>query len=147
MVDAKEQGQSKEGEKDCTTEGEENKGARSLPSLSSCGDMGPTVYERRVRDREDRMVKRAIREKWPIPEHMRARAVEVLSQVIESGEHRDKVSAVRALVSMEAQNMAAAGEGQVNSPVSTHIRNLIIQVGKGTDLPSLPADVVHTNQE
>ena len=116
------------------------------PLLASHGVYGEGTLAKRSSDLH--MALRAVRQKWPIPEDKREWLVSVLLDgAANATDWRDRIASVRGLISMEAQNMAAAGEGQVNSPVSTHIRNLIIQVGKGTDLPSLPADVVHTNQE
>lgn len=81
--------------------------------------------------RDERLVLRAIREKWPIPEDKRPWCVEVLLRVAETADNpRDRVAAIRALVSMEGQNMEARGEKSAPSTVNVTIAEQVVQIGR-----------------
>lgn len=80
---------------------------------------------------DTRILARAIRERWPIPDHARPAAVQALLAVLDdsSALHRDRVMAVKALATLEAQNMAASGEGNVLGQAA-RLAEAIVQLGR-----------------
>lgn len=65
---------------------------------------------RRQGTRDTRILERAIREQWPVPDDIRAAIVERQAAIATSGEvsPREATSAARCLVSMTQQNQAGA---------------------------------------
>jgi hypothetical protein len=122
---------------DSEEEGAEEGVLSTAESLPTGGGYGEKASSRRLRSNSDaRLVMRAVRNKWPIPENKRQYVVDTMFWVLEHGEAKDKCSAARTLVSMEGQNMALNNEGQ-QSPITVNIRNAILQAGQEL-LPSPP---------
>jgi hypothetical protein len=71
------------------------------------GDYGGGVSAKRVRLEETRMLERALRERWPIPEHYREAIVtrQIRIAIDPGSSSREATSAARCLVSMEGQNL------------------------------------------
>ena len=73
----------------------------------SSGDYGGGVSARRVSMTHTRMIERALREGWPIPDEHRPAIVsrQVRIALSKSSSPREATSAARCLVSMEQQNL------------------------------------------
>ena len=73
------------------------------------------------------MLGRALRGKWPIPEHLYERAIQVFECAMSNPEttDRDRVYAVKALAQLEAQNMEARGEKQSSGNTTYNTVNIL----------------------
>ena len=93
---------------------------------------------------DTRLLARAIRERWPIPDEARPKAVAALLAVLEDGSalHRDRVMAVKALATLEAQNMAQQGVGAKGPDLHIHgdVSQLVLQAGRLLADGSAPSD-------
>jgi len=122
------------------TEAEEGQHRTQSPSLPLPLALSPGGLGGKTRDA--RLIERAIRERWPIPDDMRPLAVKVLRRVMEDegAPARDRIAAVKALATLEGQNMEARGEkgSATHQNIGSIILN-IIQQEKDALLPSLPS--------
>ena len=75
----------------------------------SLGDYGGGVSAKRVRMEHTRMIERALREQWPIPDEFREPVVkrQVRIAIDPESSPREATSAARCLVSMQQQNQEA----------------------------------------
>jgi hypothetical protein len=123
------------------TQGRDAEGSPPSPAPAplSRGDMGPRVYERKIKDQEARLLARAVREGWNVSPKEKPKVVARMLRIVENGIDRDAVSAARALVSMEAQDMEARGEKQQGSTINYNLTQIIHQAGQQLrDASSLP---------
>ena len=89
--------------------------------------------------KDARMIRRAIEERWPIPDDMRPLAVQALRRVMECGDApaRDRVAAVKALATLEAQNMAGQGERQAAGGSHVTIGQLVVNAVREIEVSPL----------
>jgi hypothetical protein len=73
------------------------------------GDYGGCVSARRVSLETTRMIERAVRERWPIPDEARGKVVNRQVRIATSkrSSPREATSAARCLAAMDSQNLAA----------------------------------------
>lgn len=79
--------------------------------------------------KDARLVARALKEHWPISAEMKEQAIAVLVRVMSdpNAPTRDRVTAVKALVAANGQNIQAAQE-QPTSAANTSIGQMIVQI-------------------
>ena len=118
----------------------------SQPPPSANGDMGPRVYERKIKNQEARLLARAVREGWNVPAEKKPAVVARMIRIVEDGIDRDAVSAARALVSMESQDMDARGEGKTSGNTTYNYTLNVMEAGaeaarllQGQPLPPPPS--------
>lgn len=70
------------------------------------GGQGPDEVAK-PNTRDARLLERAVKQRWPLSESAKARAVEVVTEIIDDPDssERAKIASVRAMATMESQNM------------------------------------------
>lgn len=82
-----------------------------------------------------KMVRRALRERWPIPDHMRPKIVDRLVTIAtDSPDDGDAIKASSVLRSMDADNLAAVIEANKNHRLDEGKPSQVIQM-YGKDAP------------
>lgn len=84
----------------------------------SGGDSPPPLTAR-----DTRMVERALRQRWPIPEGLRERLPAELAKVIESrrASHRNKIAAARALLEADKLNLEQERRDQGGDTLNVNV--------------------------
>ncbi len=92
-----------------------------------------------VEDGRDRaLLRRAIKERWPIPDATRDSLAAKLATVIETGDHREVVSAARVLIAADALNQADDHLADKNERLDAGKPTENVQAGVAFIVPGLP---------